>query len=161
MTTIFALIHPDDIKSTISYFRDEGFIGSNLALLLSRGPGHGEILLSHGGLDQTSDYLVGLGELTLPGNPPLFAAGPLMTALLSELASDESPDGIVGGLTRLGVDEADAMLFAEQLRSPQALISVQCLDSTEAREACTMLQDKKAYNISEVITEIPIQNMPV
>src|SRR6266567_1287722 len=73
--------------------------------------------------------LAGLGLLTIPGLGPVVAAGWLATTVVGAAAgagAGATAGGILGTLTKNGVAETEAHLYAEGVRRGGTLVTVRC-----------------------------------
>jgi hypothetical protein len=89
------------------------------------GAGAGSLIGGGAGL------LAGLGVLAIPGVGPVVAAGWLAATAVGAAAgaiAGAVGGGIVGALTRSGVTEEDAHLYAEGVRRGGSLVSVQVME---------------------------------
>ena len=89
------------------------------------GAGAGSLIGGGAGL------LAGLGVIAIPGIGPVVAAGWLAATAVGAAAgaiAGAIGGGIVGGLTRSGVSEEDANLYAEGVRRGGSLVSVRVDD---------------------------------
>ncbi len=80
--------------------------------------------------------------LAIPGIGPIVAAGPL-AATLAGAGVGAVAGGLIGGLTRAGVPEDEANVYAEAVRRGGALVTVRAEDSRaevaadHAQERCS------------------------
>lgn len=74
-------------------------------------------------LGGVAGLLVGLGALTIPGIGPVIAAGPLIAAL-SGAGMGAVAGGLVTVLSRAGIPDADARLYAEGIRRGGTMLLV-------------------------------------
>ena len=82
--------------------------------------------------------LAGLGMLAIPGIGPVVAAGWLASTAVGAVAgavAGGAAGGLVGALTRNGVSEADAQVYAEGVRRGGVLVSVRAPDDEAGRVA--------------------------
>ena len=89
------------------------------------GAGAGSLIGGGAGL------LAGLGIIAIPGVGPVIAAGWLAATAVGAAAgaiAGAVGGGIVGALTRSGVTEEDAHLYAEGVRRGGSLVSVQVME---------------------------------
>lgn len=102
------------LESTSEPEKDlKGGVGSGLAL--------------GGGLG----LLAGLAALAIPGFGPLLAVGPIAAALTGATLGAAS-GGVIGGLMTAGVNESDARIYEDALRSGGVLVSVRSSDEQTA-----------------------------
>src|SRR5947207_11774476 len=86
------------------------------------GAGVGAVVGGLGGL------LLGLGALAIPGIGPIIAAGPLVAAL-GGAAAGAAVGGLIGALTKMGVPEEEAHIYAEGVRRGGTLVTVTADDA--------------------------------
>jgi hypothetical protein len=82
--------------------------------------------------------LAGLGMLAVPGIGPVVAAGWLASTAVGVVAGAAvggAAGGLVGALTRNGVSEEDAHVYAEGVRRGGVLVSVRAPDDLAGRVA--------------------------
>jgi hypothetical protein len=97
-----------------------------------KGAAAGGVIGGVGGL------LAGLGMLAIPGIGPVVAAGWLASTAVGAVAGAAvggAAGGLVGALTRNGVSEEDAHVYAEGVRRGGVLVSVRCPDDLAGRAA--------------------------
>ncbi|QND54531.1 hypothetical protein HB779_21720 (plasmid) [Phyllobacterium sp. 628] len=110
---------------------------SNAGEAAAAGAGIGAVVGGAGGL------LAGLGMLAIPGVGPVVAAGWLAataTGAVAGAVAGGATGGIIGSLTKEGVDEDDAHVYAEGVRRGSTLVSVK-VDDNEAGTARAILND--------------------
>jgi hypothetical protein len=90
--------------------------------------------------------LAGLGLLAIPGLGPVVAAGWLASTAVGALAGGAT-GGIIGALTRAGVKDEDAQLYAEGIRRGGTLVSARVPDGDRARYESVL--DRSAVNLKE------------
>lgn len=103
-----------------------------------KGVGVGAAVGGAGGL------LAGLGIMAIPGLGPVVAAGWLASTLVGALggaAVGAAAGGIVGALTKAGVPERDAHIYAEGVRRGGAVVSAK-VDDALAPAAREILHDR-------------------
>jgi hypothetical protein len=94
--------------------------------------------------------LAGLGIMAIPGVGPVVAAGWLVATAVGAAAGAAvggMAGGLVGSLTRAGVPESDAHLYAEGVRRGGTLVTARVEDS-RAAEAQGILQRQTAVDIA-------------
>jgi hypothetical protein len=101
--------------------------------------------------------LTGLGLMAIPGVGPVVAAGWLAATAAGAAAgavAGGAAGGLIGALTRSGVSEEDAHLYAEGIRRGGTLVTAR-VDEARASEAQSILQGsnwvdpverRRAYN---------------
>ena len=90
------------------------------------GAGIGAMVVGAAGL------LAGLGMLAIPGIGPVVAAGWLASTAAGAVVG-AAGGGILGSLTRAGVDEDEAHVYAEGVRRGGTLVSARVPDTERAR----------------------------
>ena len=94
--------------------------------------------------------LAGIGAMAIPGVGPVVAAGWLIATLTGAgvgAAVGGSVGGLVGALTRAGVSEHDANVYAEGVRRGGSLVTVR-VDDSRAAEASAILDGRTPVDIS-------------
>jgi hypothetical protein len=87
------------------------------------GAGIGAVVGGAGGL------LTGLGMMAIPGVGPVVAAGWLAATAAGVIAGAVAGGALVGALTKAGVTEEDANVYAEGVRRGGVLVSAKVRDS--------------------------------
>ena len=98
------------------------------------------------GLGGAAGLLAGLGVLAIPGLGPVVAAGWLASTTLGAMAG-AATGTIVGALTKAGVSEEEAPLYAEGVRRGGTLVSARVPEADRARFESILNQS--AVNIRE------------
>jgi hypothetical protein len=93
-----------------------------------------------------------LATLAIPGIGPILAAGPIAAALTGA-GLGAVTGGLIGGLTNLGVPEAEAHYYAEAVRRGGILVSVAADSQAEADSAAEVMRRHGAVDIDERATE--------
>ena len=109
-----------------------------------KGAGLGATVGGVGGL------LAGIGLLAIPGLGPVVAAGWLASTALGAVvggAVGGAAGGLVGALTKGGVPEEDAHVYAEGVRRGGSLVSAK-VDDAMAPQARTILADTRTVDIA-------------
>ena len=115
-----------DISIVASDAHGEHAEGDKAGEDAGKGAGIGAALGGAGGL------LAGLGLLAIPGLGPVVAAGWLAATLVGAVggaAVGGAAGGLVGALTKEGVSEDDANLYAEGVRRGGTLVSAKVEDA--------------------------------
>jgi hypothetical protein len=102
-----------------------------------KGASAGGVIGGVGGL------LAGLGIMAIPGLGPVVAAGWLASTAVGVVAGAAvggAAGGLIGALTRAGVSEADAHVYAEGVRRGGTLVSVRAADDAAGRIASLLDQ---------------------
>jgi hypothetical protein len=129
-------INSDDI-SIVSNNGDGRYVDqSNAAEGAGAGAGVGALVGGTGGL------LTGLGLMAIPGVGPVVAAGWLAATAVGAVAGAAvggAAGGIIGALTKEGVSEADAHVYAEGVRRGGTLVTAR-VDDTRYAEVDAILK---------------------
>ncbi|RCW80113.1 general stress protein [Phyllobacterium bourgognense] len=129
----------EDAKTAVNALEDAGIASSNISIVsrsgttdeskagegAATGAGVGAVVGGAGGL------LAGLGMLAIPGVGPVVAAGWLVataTGAVAGAVAGGAAGGIIGSMTRAGVDENDAHVYAEGVRRGGTLVSARVDD---------------------------------
>lgn len=94
--------------------------------------------------------LAGIGAMAIPGVGPVVAAGWLIATLTGAgvgAAVGGSVGGLVGALTRAGVSEHDAHVYAEGVRRGGALVTVR-VDDSRVLEASAILDGRTPVDVT-------------
>ena len=94
--------------------------------------------------------LAGLGAMAIPGVGPVVAAGWLIATLTGAgvgAAVGGSVGGLVGALTRAGVSEHEAHVYAEGVRRGGSLVTVR-VDDSRAAEASAILDGRPPVDVT-------------
>ncbi len=117
---------PSDDISIVSNNADEHHAGeSNAAEGAGTGAGIGAVVGGAGGL------LTGLGIMAIPGVGPVVAAGWLAATALGAAGgavAGGAAGGLIGAMTRSGVSEDDAHVYAEGVRRGGTLVTARVED---------------------------------
>jgi hypothetical protein len=155
MQTITGLFdHYADASSAVSALEAAGVPSSDISIVSSNaddrhakresdaetgaesGAGIGAVVGGAGGL------LTGLGIMAIPGVGPVVAAGWLAATAVGAVAgavAGGAAGGLIGALTKSGVSEEDANLYAEGVRRGGSLVTAK-VDETLAPEAEAILR---------------------
>jgi hypothetical protein len=124
-----------------SWHRDEE---TNAGTGAGTGAGVGAAVGGVGGL------LTGLGIMAIPGVGPVAAAGWLVATAVGAVAGAAvggAAGGLVGSLTKEGVPDHDANLYAEGVRRGGALVTAR-VDDAKAAQAQSILQSHKYVDLN-------------
>ena len=102
-------------------------------------------------LGGTGGLLAGLGLLAIPGLGPVVATGWLFAAAMGAMAGagvGAAPGGLVGALTRAGVPESDAHVYAEGVRRGGALVTAR-VDEAHVETAEAILRSANGIDITD------------
>ena len=94
-----------------------------------------------GVLGAGAGLLAGLGVIMIPGIGPLLGAGWLVTTAIGA-AVGASGGGLVGALVGAGVDNDDAQIYVDRIRSGGTLVSVRVPDEEVAAVEAIMMKFK-------------------
>jgi hypothetical protein len=117
---------------------------SNAGTGASAGAGAGAAVGGIGGL------LTGLGIMAIPGVGPVVAAGWLVATAVGAVAGAAvggAAGGLVGSLTKAGVPENEAHVYAEGVRRGGTLVTAR-VDDARAAEAQSILQRHKYVDVN-------------
>jgi hypothetical protein len=103
------------------------------------GAGIGAVLGGGAGL------LTGLGVMAIPGLGPVVAAGWLVATAVGALAGGAT-GGVIGALTKSGVSNEDAQVYAEGVRRGGTLVSARVPPTDQSRAEAIL--DRSAVNIA-------------
>lgn len=139
-----------DISIVASNARDEHdgvgeYRADKAAEDAGKGAGVGAAVGGLGGL------LAGIGLLAIPGIGPVVAAGWLASTALGAVvggAVGAAAGGIVGALTKEGVPEEDAHVYAEGVRRGGTLVTAR-VDDTKAAMASSILKSPIAVDLPQ------------
>lgn len=95
--------------------------------------------------------LAGLGIVSVPGIGPVLAAGWLVTTAMAAATGAVAgglAGGLVGALTRAGIDDADANVYAESVRRGGTLVSVRC-DAARIATAEEILRARNTIDVED------------
>jgi hypothetical protein len=101
------------------------------------------------GLGGLAGLLIGFSALLIPGVGPVFAAGPLMSALTGA-AVGAAAGGIIDALVNIGVPSERAHHYAERLRAGAAIVTVTVDDDEEEALALQILRGEAYEHGHEV-----------
>ncbi len=153
-------------ENAISAFRDEGFMRTDISLLLPENLGPEELVTeketkapegasvgagSGAVIGGALGWLVGIGALAIPGLGPFIAAGPIM-ATLAGIGVGGAVGGFSGALVGLGFPEYEAKRYEGRLQKGGILLSVHC-DSSEAIDTAKRILDRTGAEDISVVTE--------
>jgi uncharacterized membrane protein len=93
--------------------------------------------------------LAGVGLLAIPGLGPIVAAGWAASTLAGAIAGGAT-GGVIGALTKSGVNEEDAHLYAEGVRRGGTIVIARVPDAERARAEAIL--DRTAVNLGERAT---------
>ena len=97
----------------------------------------------------TGGLLAGLGMLAIPGVGPVVAAGWLAATAAGAVAgavAGGAAGGIIGSLTKEGIDEDDAHVYAEGVRRGSTLVSARVEDD-EIEVAQAIIEDHSPVDL--------------
>ena len=85
--------------------------------------------------------LAGLGALTIPGIGPVLGAGWLLTTAIGAVVG-ASGGGIIGALVGSGVNNDDAKVYVDHIRSGGTLVAVRAIETDVPKVEAIMLKYK-------------------
>ena len=94
-----------------------------------------------GALGAGAGLLAGLGVIVIPGVGPLLGAGWLITTAIGA-AVGASGGGLIGALVGAGVDNDDAQIYVDRIRSGGTLVSVRVADTEVDAISAIMMKYK-------------------
>ena len=94
-----------------------------------------------GALGAGAGLLAGLGVIVIPGVGPLLGAGWLITTAIGA-AVGASGGGLIGALVGAGVDNDDAQIYVDRIRSGGTLVSVRVTDTEVDAISAIMMKYK-------------------
>jgi hypothetical protein len=95
--------------------------------------------------------LAGIGALAIPGIGPVVAAGWLVSTLAGAVtggAAGAATGGLIGSLTKSGVPEREAHVYAEGVRRGGSLVTVRT-DDARAVEAERIMERRRSIDWTE------------
>ncbi len=131
-----SLIAKDDEGHLVA----DGHVGEDAGI----GAGIGAVAGGAGGL------LTGLGLIAIPGVGPVVAAGWLIAAAAGAAAGGlvgGAAGGLIGALTKEGVPDEQANLYAEGLRRGGSLVTAR-VDNARAFDAQSILERHKSVDLA-------------
>ena len=153
----------EEARSVMSELQQRGFNQNDLSIVANNATGQyrtdadrADVPASSAGgaasgaaagglLGGAAGLIVGLMGLAIPGIGPIVAAGPL-AATLAGAGVGAVAGGLIGGLTKVGVPEDEANVYAEAVRRGGALVTVRAEDS-RAEEAADIMRKFGAVDI--------------
>lgn len=140
-----------DARAAVSALEDAGISSDNISIVGRDGEGRdsnaGEGAAAGAGIGAavggTGGLLAGLGMLAIPGVGPVVAAGWLAATAAGAVAgavAGGAAGGLIGSLTKEGVDEDDAHVYAEGVRRGSTLVSAR-VDDDEIGVAQAIIDD--------------------
>jgi hypothetical protein len=136
----------EQVETAVGAMKEAGFRNIDIAVFFSYSEGTKDFGLETGleaGMTSTVviegelGSLNDIGLLTNPGLGPFIAAGPIM-ALLND--TDSVIGGLTGALTRIGIPEELAPLYAKRLKEGSILFSVHADDFKWIRKARNLIE---------------------
>ena len=148
------------VESAIRGFKDAGFSGSEISVILPEKRGSKEMVnetdakapqsatVAPGtGIGGALEWLVGLGAMTLPGLGPVIAVGPLVAALAAVGGTGASAS-FAGLLVALGMSEVDARQYEQQLQKGEVLVAIRCQSPEHCQRAKEIMEITRADHIA-------------
>jgi hypothetical protein len=94
----------------------------------------------------TLGWLVGIGNLAIPGVGPFLAAGPIMVALAG-IGVGGTVGGLAGALIGLGIPEHGAKQYEDRIQGGATLLSIHTDDPERIAKAEKILENTGAQHI--------------
>jgi hypothetical protein len=98
--------------------------------------------------------LAGLGLLTIPGIGPVLGVGWLLSTAIGT-AVGASGGGLVGALVGAGVDNDDAQIYVERIRSGGTLVSARVSDDKVPTVEAIMIKHKGLDRPTVIVADVP------
>jgi hypothetical protein len=148
------------VECAVRGFKDAGFSGSQISVILPDKRGSKEIvsendakspqsvtLAPSSGIGGALGWLVGLGEMTLPGLGPVVAVGPLVAALAATGAGGTS-GSFAGSLVALGMPQVSATQYEHGLLRGEVLVAIRCQAPEHCQRAREIMEITRAEHIA-------------
>jgi hypothetical protein len=137
---------PDGDISIVTNNRDDGHAtDGNAGTGVATGATAGALIGGGAGL------LAGIGALAIPGIGPVVAAGWLVATLAGAVtggAAGAATGGLIGSLTKSGVPEHEANVYAEGVRRGGSLVTVRT-DDARAVEVERIMDGRRSIDWTE------------
>ncbi len=145
-TVVGLFTERDEARDAISALQEAGFSLDDLSILTRDAPEAGRAnahlatdvdktaatgAVAGGVLGGAVGWLAALGAIAIPGIGPFLAAGALASALVG-VAVGAGAGAIAGALVDLGVPDADARWYEQEVRSGRTLVAVRAGDRAAA-----------------------------
>lgn len=148
------------VESAVRGFKDAGFPGSEVSVILPEKRGSKEMVNESGtkapqsasiapgsGIGGALGWLVGLGAVTLPGLGLVIAVGPLVATLAG--AGIGGPSGsFAESLVALGMSEVSATHYEQRLLRGEVLVAIRCESSEHCQRAREIMEITRAERIA-------------
>src|ERR1700733_11348512 len=92
--------------------------------------------------------LAGIGALAIPGIGPVVAAGWLVSTLAGAVTGGAATGGLIGSVTKSGVSEREAHVYAEGVRRGGSLVTVR-IDDARAVEVERIMDGRRSIDWTE------------
>ena len=150
------------VESAIRGFKDAGFSGSQISVILPDARAHGAKQMAAetdtkaprtvnvgpgAGVEGALEWLVGIGAVTRPGLGPVIAVGPLVIALAG-IGMGRPAAGFAGSLVALGVSEVDAKRCERRLLRGEVLVAICCDTAEQFQRAREIMEITRAEDIA-------------
>jgi hypothetical protein len=148
------------VEAAVRGFKDAGFSGSEISVILPEKRGSHEMAsenhtkVPHRATMASSSYaagafgwLVGLGEMTLPGLGPVVAVGPLVAALAA-VGTTGGAGSFAGSLANLGVSRKNAAQYEQDLHRGEVLVAILCQSVEHCQRAREIMEITRAEHIA-------------
>ena len=155
------------VESAIRGFKDAGFPGSQISVILPDTRAHGSkeiatetstkaprsVTVGPGagvggaGVGGALEWLVGIGAAALPGLGSVIAVGPLVIALAG-VGMGRTMAGFAGSLVALGMSEVDAKRYEQRLLRGEVLAAICCDSAEQFQRAREIMEITRAEDIA-------------
>ena len=160
-----------DVKQAVDAMKSAGFTNAEISALCADGNGIVDCVqekntkapegaatgaVSGAMIGGTLGWLVGIGNLAIPGVGPFLAAGPIMAALAG-VGAGGTVGGLAGALIGLGIPEQEAKKYENRIRSGAILLSIHTDDPERIAMAEKILENTGAQHIeyADFATPLP------
>jgi hypothetical protein len=137
----------DAARSAVSALEAAGVSHSDISIVANNSDNWHRDDAAVGGV---GGLLAGLGIMAIPGVGPVVAAGWLVATAVGAVAGAAvggAAGGLVGSLTKEGVPENDANLYAEGVRRGGTLVTARVADA-QAAQAQSILQSQRYVDLN-------------
>jgi len=149
-----------DVESALAVFKDAGFSGSDISVLLpqssedvvtensTKAPTGAAVGVGSGAaVGGAVGWLVGGGALAIPGIGPVIAAGPIV-ATRAGIGLGSALGGFAGSLIGVGISEPEAKQYEGRLLKGGILVAVHCETSRDVQRAKELMERTRAEDIA-------------
>ncbi len=154
----------DDARETVSALETAGIPSRDISIVANNGDDYhktnaaedaGEGAGIGAAVGGVGGLLTGLGIMAIPGVGPVVAAGWLAATTAGAVAGavvGGAAGGIVGAMTKEGVPEADAHVYAEGVRRGGTLVTAK-VDDAQAANARSIIQQYRSADVAQRRTD--------